>query len=55
MKRAVTTQYLDVYDRIQTGEIVGLEADDFETVLPLADVAYANLFSLDLGQDIFQI
>lgn len=50
-----TTQYLNVYDRIKSGTIKGMEANDFEVVLPLEKVVSANLYELVLDQDVFKI
>lgn len=50
-----TTQYLDVYNRIDAGDIQSVKAKDFEVVLPLEKVVSANLFELDLDQDVFKI
>lgn len=50
-----TTQYLDAYDQIEAGTIQSVEAEDFEVVLPLEKVISANLFELELDQDVFQI
>lgn len=50
-----TTQYLDAYDRVAAGTIQGLEAEDFEVVLPLGKVISANLFALDIAQDLFKM
>ena len=50
-----TTQYLDIYERIRQGQVTDLQANDFEVVLPLDKVISANLFSLDLDQDVFKI
>lgn len=51
----LTTQYLDAYDQVRKEKIPGMEAADFETVLPLKDVVSANLFELGLDQRTFKM
>jgi hypothetical protein len=51
----LTTQYLDAYEQIRQGVMTGLQANDFETVLPLRAVVSANFFALDIDQDIFKM
>jgi hypothetical protein len=51
----LTTQYLDIYERIRQGQMSHLKADDFEVALPLEKVVSANLFSLDIDQDVFKL
>ncbi len=50
-----TTQYINVYQRIQSGAISGVDADDFEIAIPLDEVVSANLFSLEIDQQLFEI
>lgn len=51
----VTTQYLDAYDQVRAGALPGLKAADFETVLPMEKVISANLFALEIDQNIFKM
>ncbi len=51
----LTTQYLNVYDQINKGTIKGLEAKEFEVVLPLEKVVSANLYELALDQEDFRM
>jgi hypothetical protein len=50
-----TTQYLDIYEQIQQGQLADLTANDFEVALSLEKVISASLFSLDIDQDVFKI
>ena len=51
----LTTQYSGVYERIEAGEYSDLQVEDFDTILPLEEVESANLFSLEIDQDLFKI
>ena len=50
-----TTQYLDAYDQVEAGTMRGLEAEDFEVILPLEKVVSGNLFELDIDQEVFKL
>jgi hypothetical protein len=41
-----TTQYATAYERVEAGEVEGLQVDDFETMIPLESVISVGLFSL---------
>ena len=49
-----TTQYADIYEKIEKGEI-DLSAEDFEIVIPTSEIVSVNLFALDLDQHLFEI
>lgn len=51
----LTTQYLDAYEQVRSGALPDLEAADFETVLPMEKVISANLFALEIDQNIFKM
>jgi hypothetical protein len=50
-----TTQYLDIYDHIESEVIEGVRAKDFEIVLPLEKVVSVNRFELDIDQELFRL
>jgi hypothetical protein len=50
-----TTYYPDVLDRVDNGEIGGVQADDLEVVIPLNRVISLGPFSLDIPQEWFKV
>lgn len=50
-----TTEYYPAYELINTDPALGLEAADFEIVVPLDKLASVNLFLLDIDQGLFEI
>ncbi|CAN5841534.1 hypothetical protein BH23ACT11_BH23ACT11_23930 [soil metagenome] len=51
----LTTQYFEILEKVRSGTVYGLNANDFEVMLPLENVVSVGLFSLAIDQKLFKI